>query len=37
VARSAWRACREITAEIVENIEAALDRFRKAALSLQPR
>ena len=26
----------EIAAEIVENLEAALDRFRKAALSLQP-
>jgi hypothetical protein len=26
----------EIAAEIVENLEAALDRFRKVALSLQP-
>jgi hypothetical protein len=26
----------EIAAEIVENLETALDRFRKVALSLQP-
>ena len=26
----------EIAAEIVENLEAALDRFRKVALRLQP-
>jgi len=26
----------EIAAEIVENLEAALDRFRKVALSFQP-
>jgi len=26
----------EIAAEIVENLEAALDRFRKVSLSLQP-
>ena len=26
----------EIAAEIVENLEAALDRFRKVALGLQP-
>jgi hypothetical protein len=31
-----WPAPDEIAAEIVESLEAALERFRKVAASLQP-